>query len=240
MASETPQEQAPTAASGPTPAIIVHHLNDSRSQRILWLLEELEVPYEIKFYQRGSDLLAPKELLEVSPLGKAPVITDTDGNVNLAESGAIITYIIKKYGHGKALPSQSGELDDLYFTHYCEGSLMPLVVNKFIFSIIPERAPWFLRFFLRGIFGNLTSMLVDPQLKKHLDVIEAHLGKSGDWFAGGDEPTSADFMMSFALEALSARAPANVGPKTLEWVKRVHERPAYKRGLEKGGKYAYL
>ncbi|KAI0067451.1 thioredoxin-like protein [Artomyces pyxidatus] len=217
--------------------LILHHLNNSRSQRILWLLEELGVPYEIKFYQRTPEQFAPKELLDIHPLGKSPVITD--GDVTLAESGAIIEYIINKYGNGKAVPPKDGELIDLYFRHFAEGSFMPLLVNKYVYSLVPQRSPFFIRPLLRAVFATLEGRLVERPLKASLDYIETILAKSGGWFAGGDEPTSADYLMSFGLEGLASRSPELVGPATLAWVSRIHERPAYKRGLEKGGDYDY-
>ncbi|KAG8750585.1 hypothetical protein FRC12_012816, partial [Ceratobasidium sp. 428] len=153
--------------------IIVHHLNNSRSQRILWLLEELEVPYEIKRYERTEDMLAPKELRDVHPLGLSPVITD--GEIVLAESGAIVgafpsswngndstkahlillEYLIGKYGAGRFNPPESGYVDNLYFTHYTEGTLMPLFVNRIIFTVAPQRAPFFIRPVMNLIFGML-------------------------------------------------------------------------------------
>ncbi|KAH9856461.1 thioredoxin-like protein [Lenzites betulinus] len=230
---------APTPAqpAEAAPKLVVHHLNNSRSQRILWLLEELEVPYEIKKYQRTSEMLAPPELKTVNPLGGAPVITD-DG-FNLSESGAIIEYIIQKYGNGKAQPPASGKIDDLYFTHYSEASLMPMLVNKLIFHMIPERSPFFLRPLLKSVFSTVSAKMLDPRLKIHAEMIEAHLAKNDRlFFAGGEEPTAADFMMIFALEVWSGRNDVR-GPKTKAYVERIHARPAYQRGLEKGGEYAY-
>ncbi|KAI0827087.1 thioredoxin-like protein [Trametes gibbosa] len=218
------------------PKLVVHHLNNSRSQRILWLLEELEVPYELKKYQRTAEMMAPAELKTVNPLGNAPVITD-DG-FNLAESGAIVEYIIQKYGNGRAQPPASGKIDDLYFIHYSEASLMPILVNKLIFGIIPERAPFFLRPILRSVFNSVSAKMLDPRLKIHAEMVEAHLAKNErQFFAGGEEPTAADFMMIFCLEAWSTRG--DIGPKTKAYVERIHARPAYQRGLKKGGEYAY-
>ncbi|KAI0281763.1 thioredoxin-like protein [Russula aff. rugulosa BPL654] len=192
--------------------LVVHHLNYSRSQRVLWLLEELEVPYEIKFYQREPNQLAPKELLKVNPLGKAPVITD--GDVTLAESGAIIQYIINKYGNGRVAPPKEGELTDIYFTHFSEGTFMPLLVNRLVFSVIPTQAPFFLRPILRPIFSTIDAKLIAGPLNASLKQIEETLEKSNTgWFAGGPNPTMADYMM-----------PDLVGPKIKAWVERVHER----------------
>jgi len=214
--------------------IIVHHLNNSRSQRLLWLLEELEIPYEIKKYERTTEMRAPPELKKVHPLGKSPIITD--GDVTLAESGAIVEYLLLKYP--KFQPPEAGRIDNLYFTHYAEGSLMPVLTNKFIFSLVPQRAPALMRPLIKPTFSMLNKKLVLPQIKSHCEFIEAHLAKtSSGWFAGGDHPTSADFMMAFPLEWMGSLAPDALGPKTKEYVKRVHERPAYKRGLDKGGKY---
>jgi len=216
--------------------IVLYHLQDSRSQRILWLLEELEIPYELKKYQRKSSGMAPKELAAVYHFGTAPIITD--GSITLGESGAIVEYLISKYGNGKAQPPESGKVDNIFFTHYCEGSLMPVLVNRLIFTLIPENSPWLLRPLLRFIFGKVQTGFIVPRMKMHAQFIEEHLSKCGDWFAGGSEPTSADFMMSFSLEAWASED-KTLGPHIVSYVKRVHERPAYKRALEKGGEYKY-
>ncbi|KAF9043814.1 thioredoxin-like protein [Hymenopellis radicata] len=216
--------------------LTVHHLDNSRSQRILWLLEELEVPYEIKRYYR-IPLAAPKELQDVHPLGRSPVITD--GSITLAESGAIIEYILEKYGNGQfrtKAESKSQYVDDLYYTHYAEGSLMPILVNRFWFRIAPERASAFIRPIFRMVLNQLDALTVEGPLQKHKAMIEGHLA-DGKWFAGGVEPTIADFMMVFPLEFLHYLKGA--GPNTLEYLHKVHERPAYKRGVEKGGAYTY-
>ncbi|KAF8908430.1 thioredoxin-like protein [Mucidula mucida] len=215
--------------------IIVHHLNDSRSQRILWLLEELEVPYEIKFYSRNSMMLAPKELSDVHPLGKSPVITD--GDVTLAESGAIIEYLLGKYANGKFKTSSERQyIDNLYYTHYAEGSLMPLLVMGFIFRAAPKYSPWFIRPLVRFFMNQLHTQIVDRRLVKHNLMVEKRLSEV-KWIAGGLEPTAADFMMIFPLEGLVAMKGA--GSNTLEYVQKVQGRPAYKRAIEKGGEYTY-
>ncbi|KAI0685761.1 thioredoxin-like protein [Cytidiella melzeri] len=226
-----------TASPAASPKLVLHYLNDSRSQRILWMLEELEVPYELKYWKRTPDRTAPRELADIHPLGTAPVITD--GDITVAESGAIVDYLAKKHGDGKILVPPSGQLDDVYFSHYAEGSLMPWLVIQLIFSIIPERSPWLTRPLMRILFSTLTASVVTPRLKQNATFIENHLSKCGEWFAGGQGPTSADFMMSFALEAWAHGDPSLLGPKTLEYVKRVHSRPAYQRGLEKAGEYRY-
>ncbi|KAF8907835.1 thioredoxin-like protein [Gymnopilus junonius] len=218
--------------------LILPHLNNSRSQRILWLLEELGIPYEIKKYERTTQQLAPPELLEISALGKAPIITD--GDVTLAESGAIIEYLITRYGNGKGVPTESGYLDNLYFSHYAEGSLMPILVQKVIFDIVPKNSPFLIRPLVKSIFEKLDSQLVQNELKKHFSMIEAHLAKSpSGWFAGGQEPTAANYQMSFPLEAVVADAPEMAGPQIKKFVQIVHNREAFKKALERGGEYSY-
>jgi len=218
--------------------LTVHHLNNSRSQRVLWLLEELQVPYVIEKYERGPDQRAPPELLAISPLGKSPIITDD--SVTLAESGAIVEYLITKYGNGKAVPSEADFVDNLYFAHYAEGSLMPVLVQKIIFDMIPKKSPFFVRPIVSVVFAQLNKLLVDPEIKKHLTMIEAHLEKSKSvFFAGGEEPTAADYQMAFPLEAIVTMSPDRVGPKIKEYVRIIHERKAYKTALAKGGEYAY-
>ncbi|KAH9835144.1 thioredoxin-like protein [Rhodofomes roseus] len=222
----------------PSGKIIVHHLNNSRSQRILWLLEELGVPYEIKKYQRTPGLLAPEELEAVNPIGTAPVITD--GSVNLAESGAIVEYIIRKYGNGRARPPASGEVDDLYYTHASEGSLMPLFVNSYITHIITERTPWLIRPIVGFLMAKLRAKALEPRLRTHAQMIEQRLTEvDGGWIAGGEQPTAADYMMIFPLEGMSMLCPEFLGINTQRYLRRIHERPAYRRGLELGGKYDY-
>ncbi|PPQ92140.1 hypothetical protein CVT25_007970 [Psilocybe cyanescens] len=187
--------------------------------------EELELPYELKKYQRNPDGSAPPELVAVSPLGKSPLITD--GEVTLAESGAIIDYIIATYGNGRAVAKQSGYVDNLYFSHYAEGSLMPVLVLKFIFTVVPKKSPFFIRPFLGFVFGQLDKQLVQPQIVKHLRMIESHLEKSESiWFAGGEEPTAADYQMAFPLEAVMSEIPDFVvnSPHIKKYVETVQSR----------------
>jgi len=218
--------------------LTVHHLNNSRSQRILWLLEELNVPYELKKYKRRPDRRAPPELLAISPLGKSPVITD--GDITLAESGAIVEYLITKHGNGKAVPPESGFIDNLYFSHYAEGTLMPILIQGMIFDFILKNAPFWIRPIIRKVFDQVKKILVEPEIKKNLTMIEAHLEKSKSiFFAGGQEPTSADYQMAFPLEAIVKVSLDQVGPKIKEYVRTIHEREAYKAALAKGGKYVY-
>lgn len=219
--------------------LTVHHLNNSRSQRVLWLLEELGTPYEIKPYQRDPQtMLAPPELKAVHPLGKSPVIT-VDGGV-LAETGAIVDYIVARYGAGRLIPPPNTpeRLRWNYWLHFAEGSAMPPLLLKLVFSALPARAPALLRGLVRSIAARAQSGFVDPQLKAQFDYWEAELGKS-EWFAG-NEFTAADIMMSFPIEAAADRAGALAGrPRLKAFLEKIHARPAYRRALEKGGPYAY-
>jgi glutathione S-transferase len=216
--------------------LTVHHLNNSRSQRVLWLLEELEVPYDIIRYQRQADMRAPRELLNIHPLGKSPVITD-EGNA-IAESGAIVEYIVGVHGRGRLIPAPDTpeRLRYVYWLHYAEGSAMPLLLLKLLFNIMPKRAPALLRPLVRKVSSQALTTLVNPQLKQHMNFWESELTKS-EWFAGS-EFTAADIQMSFALEAAAARGGLEQGhPNAMAFLDRIHARPAYQRALEKGGPY---
>jgi glutathione S-transferase len=219
--------------------ITVHHLNNSRSQRILWMLEELGVPYEVKRYEREPSLQAPAALRAVHPLGKSPVITD--GTTTLAESGAILEYLAEAYGNGRLRPA-SGTAERVhytYFLHYAEGSLMPLLFMKLVFSRIPSRLPFFMKPVGRAISAGANKQLLDPQIGNHFMFLEMELGKR-EWFAG-PEFTAADIQMSFPLEAAAARAPlVKQMPKISAWLDRIHARPAYQRALDKGGPYELM
>lgn len=221
--------------------IVVHHLNNSRSQRVLWLLEELELPYEIKRYKRDPQtMLAPTSLREVHPLGKSPVITD--GKLTLAESGAIIEYLIERYGNGRLVPA-IGTLEHLrytYWLHYAEGSAMPPLLLKLIFDQIEKNPmPFFVRPIARAIVSRVKSSFIEPQIAQHLDYMEAEIGKS-TWFTG-NEFTAADIQISFPLEAAVARAGLNASrPKLMAFLNRIHTRPAYQQALERGGAYELL
>ncbi|MEC4720680.1 glutathione S-transferase [Noviherbaspirillum sp. CPCC 100848] len=221
--------------------IIVHHLNNSRSQRVLWLLEELGLEYEIKRYQRDpKTMLAPDALRQVHPLGKSPVITD-DG-LTIAESGAIVEYLIDRYGHGRFAPPRGGEdrLRYTYFLHYAEGSAMPPLLLKLVFDRIEHGPmPFFVKPIARAIAGRAKSSFIQPQITRHLDFLEAELAQR-TWFAG-EEFSAADIQMSFPLEAAAARAGLDASrPKLMGFLQRIHERPAYRRALERGGEYALL
>ena len=221
--------------------IIVHHLNNSRSQRVLWLLEELGVAYDIKRYQRDpKTMLAPAELRQVHPLGKSPVITD--GALTLAESGAIIEYLVERYGNGRLVPA-AGTPEKLrysYWLHYAEGSVQPMLLMKLIFDRI-EKAPmpFFARPIARAISGKTKSSFIEPNIKRHLDYMEAELGKA-PWFAG-NEFTAADIQMSFPVEAAAARAGLDAKrPKLMEFLARIHAREAYRAALERGGEFRLM
>ena len=218
--------------------IVVHHLNNSRSQRVLWLLEELGLLYEVKHYQRDAKtMLAPPELRAVHPLGKSPVITD--GEVTVAESGAIVEYLIDQYGRGRLKPELGTpeRLRYTYWLHYAEGSLMPPLLMKLVFDEV-EKAPmpFFVKPIARAISGKVKSAFISPQITQHLDYMEAELGKT-PWFAG-TEFTGADIQMSFPIEAAAAKGSLDASrPKLTDFLKRIHARPAYKRALKKGGPY---
>ncbi len=218
--------------------LTVHHLNNSRSQRVLWLLEELGVPYEIKKYERDKKtMLAPKSLEAIHPLGKSPVITDGDDTI--AESGAIVEYLVEKYGKGTWIPA-TGTPDMRryrYFMHYAEGSLMPYLVLTLIFTQIRKKAPFIVRPIAKAIASQVEGLVIKPNLERHVAFLDGELGKSA-WFAG-DEPTGADAQMLYPMEALAARMP-NVPERITAWVARVHARPAYQRALERGGLYELM
>jgi glutathione S-transferase len=205
--------------------IVVHHLENSRSQRVLWLLEELALPYEVRRYQRNkATMLAPPELKRVHPLGKAPVIED--GRVTVAETGAIIEYLVGKGDGGMGPPAAAEEARRYrHFLHYAEGSLMPPLFTKLVLSRVP-------------LFGRLAQRKFQPMIDVHLDYVEAELA-ARPWFAG-DALTAADVMMSFPLEAAVARADATAGrPHIAAWLEKIHARPAYTKALQAGGPYAY-
>jgi glutathione S-transferase len=220
--------------------IIVHHLNNSRSQRILWLLEELGLDYEIKKYQRDpKTMLAPPELRAVHPLGKSPVIQD--GDTIVAESGAIIEYLVSRYGNGRLQPALGTpeRLRYTYFLHYAEGSAMPPLLLKLVFDRVESApAPFFVRPIARAIATKVKEGLILPQLRKHLAFMEGELANR-DWFAGS-EFSAADIQLSFPLEAAASRAGLDAKyPKLNAFLARIHARPAYQRALERGGKYDY-
>ena len=224
--------------------ITVHHLNNSRSQRILWLLEELGLEYQIKPYQRDQQtMLAPPELRAVHPLGKSPVITYNggDGEVTLAESGAIIEHLSDRYGAGKLAPAfgSAERVRYLYWLHFAEGSAQPPLLLKLLFDRIKSRAPIFVRPIARAIADRALKGYVLPNIERNLNFMEAELGRD-DWFAG-PQFSAADIQMSFPLEAARMRGGLNQSrPKLMDWLERIHDRPAYRRAVERGGKYDLL
>jgi glutathione S-transferase len=218
--------------------IVVHHLNNSRSQRVLWLLEELGVPYEVKRYERDAKtMLAPPELRAIHPLGKSPIITD--GDKTIAETGAIIEYVIETYGQGRLIPA-AGTPERLrwtYWLHYAEGSAMTPLLLKLVFTALPTRAPGLLKGLVKAIANKAQTGFIDPQLKTHIDYWQAELSKT-PWFAG-PEFTAADIAMSFPLEAAVSRGGAESRPKVVAFLAAIHARPAYRTALERGGPYDY-
>ena len=205
--------------------IRVHHLNNSRSQRVLWLLEEIGTPYEVVRYQRDKrTMLAPRELRRAHPLGKSPVIED--GDRTFVETGLIVEYLVQRYGSDLAPPSGSESYWRYkYWLHYAEGSLMPPLLLKLVINRL-------------GLLGRPARPFVSAQLKLHLDFLEGELGK-GPWFLG-ERFSAADVMMSFPIEAARARGGLDATrPNLMDFLKRIHTRDAYKRALEKGGAYDY-
>jgi glutathione S-transferase len=219
--------------------LTVHHLENSRSQRILWLLEELGVDYDIKRYGRDKQTsLAPPELLDIHPLGKAPVITD-DG-VTVAESGAIIEYLVNKYDAGTLLPEQgtAERLAYTYWLHYAEGTFVPLMLMALVMGRI-EAAPLLVRPIAKGIAGKVRSSYLNPNIKRNLDFMEATLAES-TWFCG-ERLTAADVQMSFAVEAAEVRTDLTANyPHLAAFLDRVRARPAYKAALDRGGHYELM
>ena len=211
--------------------ITVHHLENSRSQRVLWLLEELGVPYDVRRYERNkTTMLAPPELRRIHPLGKSPLLEDKDSGGKarvIAESGAIIEYIVEQAGGRLGAP---GERDDAlryrYFLHYAEGSVMPVLFVKLVLSRVP-------------LLGRVALKRFQPMVDVHMNYVEAELS-GRPWFAG-ESFTAADIMMSFPLEAARGRAgiSRDTHPKIFKWLDTIHARPAYQAALAKGGPYSY-
>lgn len=222
--------------------ITVHHLETSRSQRVLWLLEELGVPYTLKLYQRDPKTrLAPATLKAIHPLGKSPVITD--GDETIAESGAILEYLVERYGaQGQGAlanlqppAGSAAHRQSRFWMHYAEGSLMNWLVMKLVFMTIPTQPmPFFVRPIARQLCAKVQAKLIDPNLATALAFMEAHLG-THVWFAG-EQISIADFQMSFAVEAALARgADPTRFPRLAAYKARMEARPAYQRAVAKGG-----
>lgn len=214
--------------------ITVHHLNDSRSQRILWLLEELGLDYKIKRYQRDPQtMLAPASLRAVHPLGKSPVITDDA--ITIAESGAIIEYLVERYGQGNLSPPKETPeyLRYRYWLHYAEGSLMPPLLLNLAFSELVKRSIFLMRPIVWMISQSVKSSYITPQITLHLNYLEPELADS-NWFAG-DKFTAADIQMSFPLEVAAERVFLGTSHfHLIDFLQRIHARPAYQRSLKRG------
>jgi len=218
--------------------LTVHHLNNSRSQRVLFLLEELGTPYEIKRYQRDpKTMLAPDSLKAIHPLGKSPLLTD--GGITLAETGAIIEYLAAGYDDGTLMPPRGTEEGRrvVFYLHYAEGSLMPLMLLSLAFSSLPRQVPFLLKPLMKAVEAGARARFLGPQLALHLDFLERELS-GRPWFAG-DRFTVADIQMSFPVEIAAFRQKqlGAARPNLQNWLDRLHARPAYVRALERGGPY---
>lgn len=220
-------------------SLTVHHLENSRSQRVLWLLEELEVPYELVRYERDPKTYrAPRTLRKLHPLGKSPVVTDGD-QIVLAESGAIVEYLVEHHGQGRLRPESGTEAHRRYqfWLHYAEGSLMPPLLVRFVFNRLRTAPlPFFIKPVIKGIVGKVDRAYTGPEIVRHVEFIEGELSQH-QWLAG-DEFSAADVQMSFPLEALQVRGGlSSPHPKIDDFLRRIHARPAYQRALERGGPY---
>ena len=220
--------------------VTVHHLNNSRSQRILWLLEELGLEYEVKRYQRNAQtMLAPPELRAVHPLGKSPVVTD--GDLTLAESGAITEHLADRYGAGKLAPAVGSpeRVRYLYWLHFAEGTAQPPLLLKLLFDRIKFKSPLLVRPIARAIAGRALGAYVLPNIERNLDFMEGELAKN-EWFAGA-QFSAADIQMSFPVEALRVRGGLDEKrPRLMQFLGKIHARPAYQRAVERGGEYALM
>jgi glutathione S-transferase len=219
--------------------ITLHHLENSRSQRVLWLLEELGLPYEVRRYRRNPEtMLAPPELARVHPLGKSPVITD--GDITVAESGAIIEYLLDTYGQGRLRPAAgtAARRQFTYWLHFAEGSAMPFLLMKLVFDKVRQApVPFFIKPVVKGVADQVGKSFIGPNIKSQLKFIEAEIQRQ-TWFAGR-EFSAADIQMSYPLEAAAARAGLGPDyPALTDWLARIHARPAYRRALEAGGPYS--
>ncbi|WP_375690391.1 glutathione S-transferase family protein [Pseudooceanicola sp. LIPI14-2-Ac024] len=218
--------------------ITLHHLDNSRSQRVLWLMEELGLDYEVEFYKRDPKTMrAPEALRRVHPLGRSPVIVEDDEV--MAETGAIIRYLLDRHGQGRLEPEAGTRAarEITYWLNYAEGSAMPPLLMKLVFDTMPQRAPRLMKPLVHRVIDPVRNGFVAPEIKLHIDYWEEVLGRSG-WFVG-DSFSAADIMMSFPLETASDRGGAGMRPVIRDFLKRIHSRPAYRRALEVGGPYRY-
>lgn len=219
--------------------LTIHHLENSRSQRILWLLEELGVDYDIKRYPRDpTTKLAPAALKAVHPLGKSPVLTD--GDKVIAESGAIVEYLLANYGDQKLLPEPGTDEHHRYqyWLHYAEGTFMPLMIISLIFNSVETKAPFFVRPIARAIANQVKASYLEPNISRNLAFMEQSL-TDHEWFAGA-RLSGADILMSFPVEAASVRADLATYPKLEQFLTRVRSRPAWQAAIDKGGPYDLL
>jgi glutathione S-transferase len=218
------------------PEIIVHHLENSRSHRVLWLLEELGLPYRIERYARDPETMrAPAELEAIHPLGKSPVVT-IDGEV-FAESGAILEHLVDVFGEGKLRPAPGTDASRRYrfFLHYAEGSFMPPLLVKLITGVVRKaKVPFFVKPIANAIVSKIDEGFADPEIKRHLRFLESEL--EGRTFLTGEELTAADIQMSYPLAAAATRGGLGRGyPKLTRYLERLREQPAYARAVERGG-----
>jgi glutathione S-transferase len=215
--------------------LILHHLNNSRSHRIIWLMEELGVEYEIKYYQRDpKTFLAPSSLKTIHPIGSSPVITDE--SVTLAESGAIIEYILYKYGQNRLIPTIGSTewVQYLYWLHFAEGTLMPMLFFKLIFENIHYHSPFFIKPITKTIKSKVNNYVISPRLTTQMNFIESTLEKNL-WLTS-NEFTAADIQMGIPLLwASENKKMINDKPKIMAFIERIKTRPAFIRTLEKGG-----
>lgn len=213
--------------------ITVHHLDNSRSQRILWLLEELELPYTLQEWKRGADMRAPAELRQIHPIGLAPIV-DVDGD-QLVESGAIIESLLDRFGEGRLRPDPGPELDAFRFwLHYAEGSVMPPLLVKLIIGRLRTDVPFFLKPLTRAIADQVDKAYTDPQVARHFDFIENHLS-GREWLL--DDFSAADVQMGFPLLAAAGRVPRRGSIDA--WLERCKARPAFQRAVAKGGSLSF-
>lgn len=218
--------------------LTVHHLEHSRSQRVLWLLEELRIPYDVKYYRRDRNYMAPPELKKIHPLGKAPVIVTSDGEV-IAETGAIMDYILHNFDGTGLIPQPKTKARNAftYWMFYAEGSAMQPLLLRIVTDRIRSQSPWFAKPAALKIADKIEDLLVRPNLKGNIDFWEKTLGDA-EWFAG-DDFTAADIMMSFPVEVAIDRAGAGDRPRIGAWVERIRARPAYERAQKRGGPPAF-
>ena len=218
--------------------IVVHHLERSRSERIVWLLEEMGLPYEVKRYKRDpKTMLAPPELFKVSPLGHAPVVVDEDGAV-LIESGAIIDTLLKRHEIEPRLRPDEGTPEHLAYTtflHFAEGTMMPPLLIRLLFDAMAEKSPALARPLVKGLTSFPEKLYVGPNIKRTLDFLESELDRR-TWFAGADF-TGADIQMSFPVAMARQRGGLDGRwPKLMDFLKRIEARPAHRAAKAKIGK----